>query len=97
MFVGLTNIFNLTKPSRRLVMIITLILAVILSYSSFMIEEKYCVYTTTFLCHMETYQSMELAILNFMFIILLILYIILDTFGFVQDSIKGKESEQVMR
>jgi hypothetical protein len=96
LFAGLTNILKLSKPSRRLIMIITMVISVVLMYASFSIEGSYCVYTTEFLCHTEESQSLVAAIIAFMYVILSILYIILDALGYIQDAIKGKDSESVV-
>ena len=80
-FVGLGNIFKFEKEVRLLFMFITSVLFIVLTYASFVVESKYCVYTTEFIC--ETVQSQEyvMAAVAFLLLIITLMYMIFEWLG----------------
>ena len=94
-FIGVGNVLKLEKESRSLFMFITAILFMVLTYASFTVESKYCVYTTEFLC--ETFASQEyvMAILCFMFLLITILYLIMDWLGKIPEQKPTVNQERV--
>lgn len=86
--IGLTNCLDLTHNSRRLIMIIALVITIPLMVASYSIEEKYCVYTTEFLCHSEIYQDLTMVIITIMFMLLALTYLILDIIGYLGTAEK---------
>lgn len=88
-FIGLGNIFKLERETRLLMMFITAMLFMTLIFSSFNIEEKYCVYTTDFVCTTIETQEYVLAMISVMFLIITMLYIIMEFLGKI-PQFKGK-------
>lgn len=88
-FTSVVNMFKLEKEARTLVMFITAILFLILTWTSFTVEGVYCVYTTEFLCHVEPSTEFVMAMVNVLFMIITILYLVMDFMGKIPNHKGG--------
>jgi len=82
-FVGLTDLIKLARGTRMTLMFISGILFFILTFSSFSIESVFCTYSTDWLCYTQTNYDYSLGILNILFGVLSIIYIMTDAFGWI--------------
>lgn len=75
------NVFKFEKETRTLVMFITVVLFMILAWTSYTVESKYCVYTTDFLCTTVESQEVVMALVCLLFMVISMLYLIMDFLG----------------
>lgn len=83
--IGLTNIFRVTREQQILLMSIALVMAIVTLFGSFTIDNNYCelvnVTLNYWLCHTETYQDLPMVGFNFLLIAIIVLYLMVDFFG----------------
>lgn len=94
-FVGLTNIIKLVRGTRMTIMFITFILFLYLSISSFNIEVMFCGLDSSsqWQCKVSSMNDLPLSIFNIMLAILSMLYILVESFGWMPKEISAKSEE----
>lgn len=75
-FIGAIDIFVLQDKTRVGVMFISFILFVFLALSSFNIEQTFCEYSSGWQCTTNTSNTPSMAVLNVMFALLSLLYVL---------------------
>lgn len=98
LFIGLTNAFKLVRSTRMLVMFLALLVFLITMFSGFNIEKTYCgsvitsinttvanisSYTNGWSCVTQPYQDLIFIVLNIVFFIISLLYLIVEAMGWM--------------
>src|SRR3990167_4201958 len=99
LFFGVVNPIKLDRQARILLVLITFLLFVYLSLNSFNIERTHCGYTLNSTndvvqrCNTLQITDGSVGVLNLLFAILSLLYIILDYFNFIPHA--NKQADQI--
>lgn len=82
-FVGLTDLLKLTRGTRMTLMVIAGVMFFVLALLSFNIEEMFCSYSSGWQCQSQSINDYSLGIINVLFGIISLLYILMEAMGWL--------------
>jgi hypothetical protein len=84
-FIALTDMIKLQRGTRIMLMVISAILFFVLALVSFNIEQTFCSYSSGWQCQTQSISDSSLGIINVLFGIISLLYIIMDVMGWLPN------------
>ena len=82
-FTGLTDFLQLERGTRLMMMILSVVMFFTMALTAFNIDTIFCYYSGSWSCNTHSVQDVTVAIMNFVFGALALLYVFLDIMGWI--------------